>query len=271
MTGVRGIVGYETVIKKWAPKPGDFFLTASRTGANQDIRASTNSRFGHAILFIGDMKPKALVTPETDIEGKPKTLTLPGKSDPLNCAELPLKIAPITEILRTDVCDVLMHVTKPNLSNADREKIVTLALTFIAQKYRGGIRDGYSDSMAYVYAPLEMLGAWIEDEAFIKKDNPFVTLSKFAAKLANGGVQSVVELYDEYPNLNCSSFIAWLYAEAGHRITTFSTTTTPRDLYEETLRSAHFTSHEMDFSAAVDLKVKPGDVPRAGAAVPLME
>lgn len=240
------MIDYEAIVRKCKPQPGDFFLTASSTAANRDVRELSGSRYGHAIIFTGPVEPATYPSPTG------KEITIPGARYDLGAFELPIHWNSLPNILRTDGCFQLMHVHCTALSAADRKRITDLCVSFTVAKYAGVKTDGYSNRMAIGYALVDAWGKKVGGLVIPEEYNPTYHVARNATKVLNALVQSAVELDSGYPNLNCSSLIAWLYKQAGHTITHFATTTSPRDLYGTVTGDRRFVSREFDF------RVRPG-------------
>ncbi len=250
-------------IKDVNPKRGDFFLTMSQTGANSDVRRLSGSKYGHAILYLGNTK-------KTDWKIGDKDFTFPTSGSQRLAFELPLNLKSIEHILVKDKCFGIAHVSPKSLSKKQQDKLFSLCAGFAFAKKDEGPRGGYSDRMAYYYAVADAFVNATGGALMGNNDNLMTDLQRFGPKMVNATVQSLVQISNGYPNLNCSSLVAWLYKEIGKSITTFSTTTSPGDLYNAVKKSGQFTVKEITFDryAAAPGSRGSASVVRGGA-IPL--
>ena len=231
------------LIKTLKPETGDFFLTVSATNANKSVRSYSGSKYGHGILYLGSRKMKMLKAASGEVYGFPKTF------EP-NCAfELPLNCTGLGKILNKDECYMLAHISPKTLSKKQKDKLLYLCTEFVIAKYnkKSGNRSGYSDQMAIVYGLTDTMANHMGGLIVPQEYNPSVAVGRGIVKAFNGAVQTGVQFYEGHPNLNCTSLISWMYKEVGSSITTFSTTTSPSDLYNAVKSSGNFVLKEYIF------------------------
>lgn len=230
------------LVKTLRPEIGDFFLTVSNTPANKSVRSYSGSKYGHGLIYLGNQKMKMLKSASGATYGFPRT------SEP-NCAfELPLNCTGLGKILAKDECYKLAHISPKILSKTQKDLLLYLCAAFAGAKYtKGNPRSGYSDQMAILYGLGDMMAHHVGGLVFPQKYNLGALHGRGIIKSINGAVQTGIELYEGYPNLNCTSLISWLYKEMGNPITTFSTTTSPYDLYNAAKSNKKFVLKEYSF------------------------
>ena len=230
----------------WAVKPriGDFFLTASRTDLNKRIRSWSGSKYGHGIIYLGPMQAEIKKLPNG------QTLYFPARTEKHCAFELPIKCTGLHKILENDECFRICHVspTRP-MTGLEVWKIKTFCRSFSMAKIKGGTNiGGYSDRMALHYAATDSFAGLFQNRFIPKEHIPAAMIPRLSAKVLNALVQEIVEMEDGYPNLNCTSLIAWIYKKLDRKITFFSATTSPDDIYQAVSNSPHFKVREFTFA-----------------------
>lgn len=241
-------------IRSLNPKRGDFFLTMSQTGANTTVRDWSGSKYGHTIMYLGETSP-------TEWRIGDLHFSFPSRQLNRMAFELPLKAAELEHILADDGCFGIAHVSCPSLSDAQRNKLFTLCAGFAFAKKDQGNRGGYSDRMAILYGLVDTIVNNTTGKV-IGNDNFIADTQRLGSKMVNATVQTLVQMVDGYPNLNCSSLVAWLFDQIDKPLTNFSTTTSPGDLFQAAKSNRAFTVTELDFDSFARA---PGS--RGGASV----
>ena len=231
------------------PNAGDFFLTASLTEANKKIRSWTGSNYGHGVYYMGRQTRKRIKIKSG------KTVYLPSETTSRAAFELPIQCKPLDGLLSEDKVFRLCHVRYKKMTKEMSNKLNALCYAFSAAKHNGVEKGhgGYSTKGAFVYGIADTISHFGNKYSppgvlgIHQDNNPVAAGVRFVGKSVNGLVQSGVELSDKYPNLNCTSFIAWAYGQVGVDITTFKTTTSPMDLYRAVKNNKNFEVTEYDF------------------------
>lgn len=231
------------LFKTLKPEAGDFFLTASKTQANITVRDYSGSKYGHGLLYLGKQEANVMKTASGAMFGFPRT------SEPHCAFELPINCTGLEKILAKDKCFMLAHVSPKSFSKAQKDRLMYLCAGFVGAKYtKGEVQSGYSDQMALIYALGDTLAHHFGGVVVPQKYNPAALVGRGATKLLNETVQNGIQLYEGYPNLNCTSLISWMYKQLGNPILGFSTTVSPYDLYNAVKDSKKFVMKEYNFN-----------------------
>lgn len=231
------------------PSAGDFFLTASLTGANKTIREWAGSSYGHGVYYMGRQTKQKIKTKSG------KTVYLPSETTSRAAFELPIQCKALDGLLAEDKVFRLCHVRYKKMTKEKYTKLNTLCYAFAMAKHTGEKKShgGYSTNAAIGYAIADTASNYNNKFSLLgvmgvhQDYNPISAGARLLGKSVNGLVQTGVEWQERYPNLNCTSFIAWAFAEIGVNITTFKTTTSPMDLYRAVKDNKNFEVKEYNF------------------------
>ncbi len=218
----------DAFFRKAKIKPGDFFLTASQTKANASVRSLSGSKYGHGMIYLGQMGKREFKTKSGFV------MKFPKKTEKRAIFELPIRCEGISQVLERDKCYEICHVSPVKALTVQEIRRMRLwCILFAMAKTKTGERtEGYSVLGAFAYALIDAGVHFFEMPILPKEINPVAQQLRLFGKAVNAGIQSVRELVDGYPNLNCTSVATWIYDELGRSITTFSATTSPDDLYQ---------------------------------------